>query len=219
MKGLMKNNFYAALSSTKVFSVIMLLLGIFMAAMDNVIPSLLIGYILSVIIGFSANGIFALERENASRWRKYKMTAPVSRREIVGSYFINLLLCLLAGIAFAGIFTYLSVSIHGFPFDRGTDVLNLFAAGISISLFMGAVFFPLFYLGGDEIVEIAFLAISLFSAIGIVMGIVSLLNSIFGPKMTVEEIILGACILMVSSAAVFVAAYPLCVAIFKKKEY
>ena len=55
MKGLMKNNFYAALSSARVFSAIMLLLGIFVAAMDNVIPSLLIGYILSVIMGFSAN--------------------------------------------------------------------------------------------------------------------------------------------------------------------
>lgn len=219
MKGLMKNNFYAALSSTRVFSVIMLLLGFFVVAMDNVIPSLLIGYILSVIIGFSANGIFALEKENASRWRKYKMTAPVSRKEIVGSYFINLLLCLLVGIIFAGIFTYLSVSIHGFPFDRNTDVLNLFAAGISISLFMGAIFFPLFYVGGDEIVEVAFLAISLFSAIGIVIGIVSLLNRIFGPKMTVEEIILAACIMMVCSVVVFVLSYPLCMAIFRKKEY
>lgn len=219
MKGLMKNNFYAALSSTRVFSVIMLLLGFFVVAMDNVIPSLLIGYILSVIIGFSANGIFALEKENASRWRKYKMTAPVSRKEIVGSYFINLLLCLLVGIIFAGIFTYLSISIHGFLFDRNTDVLNLFAAGISISLFMGAIFFPLFYVGGDEIVEVAFLAISLFSAIGIVMGIASLLNRIFGPKMTVEEIILAACIMMVCSVVVFVLSYPLCMAIFRKKEY
>lgn len=219
MKGLMKNNFYAALSSTRVFSVIMLLLGIFVAAMDNVIPSLLIGYILSVIIGFSANGIFALEKENASKWRKYKMTAPVSRKEIVGSYFINLLLCLLAGIIFAGIFTYLSISIHGFPFDRNTDVLNLFAAGISISLFMGAIFFPLFYVGGDEIVEVAFLAVSLFSAIGIVMGIASLLNRIFGPKMTVEEIISGACIMIICSVVVFALSYPLCVAVFRKKEY
>ena len=219
MKGLMKNNFYAALSSARVFSAIMLLLGIFVAAMDNVIPSLLIGYILSVIMGFSANGVFALDKENASRWRKYKMTAPESRKQIVGSYFINLLLCLLTGIIFAGIFTYLSVSIHGFPFDRSTDVLNLFSVGISISLFMGAVFFPLFYLGGDEIVEAAFLVISLFSAIGIVMGIISLLNRFFGPKMTVEEIILGACILIVSSAAVFAVSYPLCVAIFRKKEY
>lgn len=219
MKGLMKNNFYAAFSSARVFAAIMLLLGIFVTAMDNVIPSLLIGYILSVIMGFSANGIFALEKENASRWRKYKMTAPVSRKEIVGSYFINLLLCLLIGIIFAGIFTYLSIAIHGFPFDRNTDLLNLFAVGISISLFMGAIFFPLFYFGGDEIVEVAFLAISLFSAIGIVMGIVSLLNRMFGPKMTVEEIILGACIIIVCSAAVFAASYLLCVAIFGKKEY
>lgn len=219
MKGLMKNNFYAALSSAKAFSAVMLILGVFVVAMDNVIPSLLIGYILSAIMGFSTNGIFALEKENASRWRKYKMTTPVSRKEIVGSYFMNLLLWLFTGIIFAGVFVYLSIAIHGFPFDRNTDVLMLFATGISISLFMGAVFFPLFYFGGDELVEIFFLVVSLFSAIGIVMGIISLINRLFGPKMTVGEIVLGAGVIIVCSAAVFALSYPLSVVIFKKKEY
>lgn len=219
MKGLMKNNFYAALSSARVFSAIMLLLGIFVVVVDNVIPSLLIGYMLSAIVGFSANGIFALEMENSSRWRKYKMNAPVSRKEIVGSYFISLLLWLAVGVIFAGVCVYLSVSIHGFPFDRGMDIPNLFAAGISVSLFMGAIFFPLFYLGGDEIVEVAFLAISLFSAIGIVMGIVSLINRVFGSGMNTKEIIMGVCILMVCGVVAFALSYPLCVAIFRKKEY
>ena len=44
MKGLLKNNFYATLSNAKVFAAIMLLLGIFVVAMDNKIPSLIIGY-------------------------------------------------------------------------------------------------------------------------------------------------------------------------------
>ncbi len=43
MKGLLKNNFYATLSNVKVFFVVMLLLGVFVVAMDNKIPSLIIG--------------------------------------------------------------------------------------------------------------------------------------------------------------------------------
>ena len=42
MRGLLKNNFYAALSNMKAFSVVMLFFGVFVAAMDNEVPSLLI---------------------------------------------------------------------------------------------------------------------------------------------------------------------------------
>lgn len=218
MKGLLKNNFYAALSSARVFSVIMLFLGIFVVVMDNTIPSLLTAYMVSAIIGFSANGIFALERENTSGWWKYKLNTPVSRKEIVGSYFIGFIPWLFVGIAFAGVCTVLSIVFHGFPFDRSVDVPIMFAAGISVSLFMGGIFFPLFYLGGDSVVETVFLALSLFSGIGIVMGIVSLLNRLFGQEQTMGEILIGVCIMIGCGILAFVLSYPLSVRIFRRKE-
>ena len=55
MKGLLKNNFYATLSNAKVFAVIMLLLGIFVVAIDKKDTSLIIGYMLLAMIGFSFN--------------------------------------------------------------------------------------------------------------------------------------------------------------------
>ena len=66
MKGLLKNNFYATLSNAKVFAAIMLLLGIFVVAMDNKIPSLIIGYMLLAMIGFSLNSIASLRKESAT---------------------------------------------------------------------------------------------------------------------------------------------------------
>lgn len=78
MKGLLKNNFYATLSNAKVFAAIMLLLGIFVVAMDNKIPSHNIGYMLLAMIGFSLNSIASLRKESATR-SKYKLTTPVKR--------------------------------------------------------------------------------------------------------------------------------------------
>lgn len=170
MKGLLKNNFYATLSNAKVFAAIMLLLGIFVVAMGNKIPSLIIGYMLLAMIGFSLISIASLRKESATKWSKYKLTTPVKRSAIVQSYFLSFLLWLIVGMVFAGIGVALSIMLHGFPFDKDTDVFMLFVIGIGISLFMGAIFFPLFFVGGEERNEV-FLVISLLCGIGFVMGL------------------------------------------------
>lgn len=77
MKGLLKNNFYATLSNAKVFAAIMLLLGVFVVAMDNKIPSLIIGYMLLAMIGFSLNSIASLRKESATKWSKYKQKCGI----------------------------------------------------------------------------------------------------------------------------------------------
>ena len=73
----------------------------------------------------------------------------VKRADIVKSYFINQLIWLFVGMIFAGIGLGLSWLLHGCPFDRSIDAFMVFFTGISISLFAGAIFFPLFYLGGE----------------------------------------------------------------------
>ena len=82
----------------------------------------------------------------------------------------GLLLWLIVGMVFAGIGVALSIMLHGFPFDKDTDVFMLFVIGVGISLFMGAIFFPLFYVGGEERNEV-FLVISLLCGIGFVIGL------------------------------------------------
>lgn len=87
MKGLLKNNYFAVRSNAKAFSVFMLLLGIFVVAVIS--PSLLMGYALLGMIGFSLNAIAGLRKESSTKWSKYKLTAPVKRSDIVKSYFIS----------------------------------------------------------------------------------------------------------------------------------
>ncbi len=218
MKGLLRNNLYAALSNVKIFSVVMFLLGIFVVVMDNKIPSLLIGYMLLGIIGFPLNFIASLRKEGSAKWSEYKLTAPVKRSAIVQSYFLSMLLWLAVGMVFAGAGAALSIMLHGFPFDRNTDVFMLFVAGTGISLFMGAIFFPLFYLGGEEQNEV-FLVISLLLSIGIIMGITAFINTLFPARISTIQIILAGITILVGALFVFIISCPLAVAIYYKKEY
>lgn len=216
MKGLLRNNFYAVCSSAKIFSIFMLLMGVFVTVVVS--QQLLFFYMLLGIIGFSINAIASMGKDYASKWGKYKLTSPVRRADIVKSYFINQLIWLLVGIAFAGIVMGLSWSLHGCPFDRSIDALLMFSTGIGISLFAGAIFFPLFYLGGEERSG-AFLVISLLCAIGIVMGLTTLLNILFRNETTTMQLVLGAMIILACSLTVFFLSYPVTAAIFRRKEY
>lgn len=218
MKGLLKNNFYATLSNAKVFAVIMLLLGVFVVAIGKKDTSLMISYMLLAMIGFSFNSMASLRRENNGKWSTYKLTTPVKRSTIVQSYFLSLILWLVVGMAFAGIGAALSVMLHGFSFDRNTDIFMLFVAGVGISLLMGAIFFPLFYMGGEERNEV-FLVISLLCGIGLVMGLTTLVNTLFPSPMTTMQILLGGAVIFVCALLAFVISCPITAYILYQKEY
>ena len=214
MKGLLKNNFLTVYSNAKVFSIFMLILGLFVVAVIS--QPLLIGYVLLSMVGFSVNAITSIKKELISKWGKYKLTLPVKRATIVKSYFISQLIWLLVGILYAGIVISSSWALHGCPYDNSIDVVSIFALGISVSIFTGAFFFPLLYLGGEERSDV-FLVISLLCGIGVVLGIISVLNLYFVPG--VITILLSAAILLLSSLLMFSLSYPLTVRIYHKKEY
>ncbi len=214
MKGLLKNNFFAVCSNAKVFSVFMLVVGIFAAAVIS--QPLLIGYALLGMVGFTINALISIKKEYLSKWGKYKLTLPVKRADIVKSHFISQLIWLLVGAVFAGLSISLSWTLHGCPFDNSIDTISLFVLGISISNFTGAFFFPLFYWGGDEKSD-AFLMISLLCGIGTALGIISLLNFYLGPSLT--AILFGNAVLLVCSLLISALSYSLTVNIYSKKEY
>ncbi len=214
MKGLLKNNFFAACSNVKVFTAFMLMLGIFVVAVIS--PSLLIGYALLSIVGFSVIAIASIKKEFVSKWGKYKLTLPIKRVHIIKSYFISQLIWLFVGIAFAGAGISLSWFLHGCPFDKSIDTLLVFALGISVSLLTGAFFFPLFYSGGEEKSEVS-LVISLLCGIGITLGIISILNLYLTPGLA--SVLIGAVVLIICSLLALALSYPLTVSIYRKKEY
>lgn len=214
MKGLLKNNLYATIPNAKVFSIFMFLSGVFVVAVTS--QQLVIGYMMVGIIGFSVNAMMVVKNEFASKWGKYKLTAPVKRVDIVKSYFINMIIWLFVGMLFAGTALGLSWLLHGCPFDLPTDIMTLFALGISMSLFMGAIFFPLFCLSSVEKSDV-FLIITFLCALVIDLVIVTTINELLEPGM--YTVLLGAGVLLVCSLLAYSISYPITVGIFKRKEY
>lgn len=214
MKGLLKNNLYATIPNAKVFSIFMFLSGVFVVAVTS--QQLVIGYMMVGIIGFSINAMVVFKNEFVSKWGKYKLTAPVKRVDIVKSYFINMIIWLFVGMLFAGTALGLSWLLHGCPFDLPTDILTLFALGISMSLFMGAIFFPLFCLSSVEKSDV-FLIITFLCALVIDLVIVTTINELLEPGMYIT--LLGAGVLLACSLFAYFISYPITTAIFRQKEY
>lgn len=214
MKGLLRNNFSAVCANAKVFSIFMLLFGIFVAAVVS--QSAQIGYAMTGMVGFSFNAVAVVKNEYVSKWGKYKLTLPVRRADIIKSLYLNHIIWLLIGTLFVGAGIGLSYFLHGCAFDQSIDILTMFALGISMSLFMGAIFFPIFFFGGEERSEV-FLVISILCAFGIDLLLVSILNELLEPGFT--TILFGAAALVVSSLLAFAVSYPLTVRIFRRKEY
>lgn len=216
MSGLLKNNLYTAFSGVKLFAVVMAFLGVFVTAVIS--QPLLTGYAVVCMVGFPLVSIFSFSKENTCKWSKYKLTMPVRRADIIKSYFSSQLIWLLIGIAIAGIAIGLSFLLHGFPFDRNQDICLIITLGIGISLFMNAIFFPLYYSGDGEKGEV-FAMISLLCSIGIIMGLSSLINWLFGDNMTNLQLFLGAAGIMLCAVGSLCVSFPLTVFVFKRKEY
>ena len=217
MKGLLRNNYYASRSTTGYFLVIMVCFGVFAILVDNVNSSFLIRYMLIGIVGFPVLTVSALQRDSACKWAKYKLTAPVKRVDIIKSYYITHLAALFVGVALAAVVVSMHVLLHGFPFDRNTDVLMLFTAGIDVGLFMGTFFYPLFYVNGEERGEVTLLT-SLICAILIFMVLISFINRLF-PSPTTAQLIFIAAGLTMLAACCFVSSFPFACGIFRKKQY
>lgn len=214
MKGLLRNNIYGTLSNAKVFSRFMILFGIFGVVVPD--QTVQIGYVMIGIIGFSVSTIIVTKNEFTTKWGKYKLTLPVKRADIVKSQYLNQVIWLLVGTCFVGIELGLSCLFHGCLFDQPIDILTMFALAISMSLFMGAIFFPLFYAGGAEKGEV-FWIIAILCAFGIDCTIVTILNGLLEPG--IPSIVLGAVVLIVFSLMAFSVSFSLTVSIYSKKEY
>lgn len=217
MTGLMRSNFYAARANETLFAGVLCALCAFVAAIDNDVPTPLIGFMLLSLVGFSFQAMASLRRECGGKWGRYKLTAPVRRRDVLRSQMIGQLIWLAVGAGAAAAGAGLSVLLHGNPFDLATDPLMIYTVGISVNLWMGALFFPLYVMAGEERSE-AVLAVSLLGAIIVVMALVSAINALIGPDAAIAVLLLSAGLLLVLALAAFAAAYCLAAWLFLRKD-
>lgn len=217
MKGLLRDNFYAAYANEKVFMGIMFLSGI-VAAVAHPNGNILIrNYMLCCLVGSAFVALESLYKDSSCRWERYKVTLPVTRADIVKSCYAGQLFWMLVGILFAGAAFGLSMLLHGYPFDLPTDILLIAILGMGIDLFMGAFFFPMLYLCGEEKKEVL-LVIGCICAGSVTGGLIMLLNFLFKPKMTSAEIILAGVIVLVCAMAAYGVSCLLSIRIFCRRD-
>ena len=216
MKGLLKNNCFATLDNAKAITGLMILLCVSGIVMKN--QRLIISFTLICMVGFSLISLVGSLKERGFKWDKYKLSMPVKRAEIVRSYFLSLLIWLAFGMLLAGIGIGLSLVFRGFLFDKHTDVFNLYVGGIGVSLFMGAIFFPLYCSPGGEERGEALLVISLLLGFGIMVAISSFINVRIPTPMTARGTIAVGIMILSAAVCAFVFSYVLTIRIYRRRD-
>lgn len=216
MKGLLKNNCFATLDNAKAITGLIVLLCVLGIVMKN--QSLIISFTLICMVGFSLISLVGSLKERGFKWDKYKLSMTVRRTEIVRSYFLSLLIWLAFGMLLAGIGIGLSLVFRGFLFDKHTDVFNLYVGGIGVSLFMGAIFFPLYCSPGGEERGEALLVISLLLGFGIMVAISSFINVRIPTPMTARGTIAVGIMILSAAVCAFVFSYVLTIRIYRRRD-
>lgn len=219
MMGLLRNNFYGAISNVKLFLVLDMALYVVLLVSGN--DSLMT--ILSIVTApaISLLAISGLRKENSSKWGRYKLTMPVTRRTIIKSQFLIHFVWTGLGAAGAAVFMLLTVLIHGnLYFAYGLrDAATLILCGGVLSILIGAVSYPLLYLCGTERTE-AILIVGVTVSIAIVFALTMGINAFLGPgNVTNAEYYISVAIILGISLVLYAVSYFATIAIFEKKEY
>lgn len=223
MKGLLKNNFFGAMGSAMVSLSFFVVFGIVVIVTAN--SSLLLIFGLVCIPIFAINALSAFRKESATNWNKYIIVAPVRRKDIVKSRYINHISWVLVGAILVAIFVAFMILIHGVSIYNNSvrDPLSLFGIGIGIPLLMGSVFYPAVHLIGADRSEILMI-ISLIAAIGITTGIIGSINMYYSyyygyDSMSDPEFLMGMAVYIGIVILFFILSYFLSLLINRKKEY
>ena len=176
MKGLLRNNFYGIIENVKIVIVVAMILGIVLLITGE--ATLLSAFSLMAPPIIAILMISCLRKESASKWEKYKLTLPISRKDIIESQYISHTIWSIAGVAVVAVFMAFTVIIHGdqYFYYGFRDAITLVLGGGILAILIGAISYPLYYLWGAEKTEVI-LVISVIGSIGIVFALTMLVNT------------------------------------------
>lgn len=216
MKGLIRNNFYAvegSLKSTLLLSfaaiIVLTIAGRITADRGNLLSLIIAGN----LSGYSALAVTLMQQDAASKWNKFELTMPVSRKDVVTARYISCMLYVLIGII---------VSMIGmFVFHFVTGSANLERAGYGYAFGIGfALAIPTFMipsvmiLGSDKIES--------FTVVSVIAGLLLFFGSSVITTPFLRDAANANCIFRLSyvafSIVLFVASYLLSCWIYRKKE-
>lgn len=151
MKGLLKNNFYAAESSIKTtvivgfIAIIVIVIGSFLYPISNTVISMVISGLLG---GFGALAGTAIQKDVNCKWSKFELTMPVSRKDVVSARYLSFLIYIMIGLIMATLCVSLLYAVTGtINLER---VSYSFAFGIAFALSIPTFLYPLVLVFGSD---------------------------------------------------------------------
>lgn len=219
MKGLLKNNFYGIVENVKIALVFIFVFGMLLVITGNAamlsIFSLISTPVIAVLI------ISCLRKESASKWEKYKLTLPVQRKDIVKSQYMNHILLSIMGTILVAVFLFVTVMIHGnqYFYYGFRDAITLVLGGTILSVLIGVIAYPLYYLWGVEKTE-AIAVLSVIGAVAVVFCLSMFVNIITGNNGVSDFIYYISLVwILIITIILFGTSYILSNLVFKKREY
>lgn len=159
MKGLILNNFYSMEDNIKLsFTLSILISSVSLIINDTKIISILVAAQIFIVIG---NISSSLQMDEKSKWNKMEITMPVKRKTIIEAKYISFLLLIVLGSLFS--LMTITVSLIRQIGLSGTEILNGYSFGLSLSLSTIAILYPVILKFGSNKSESVFILASVFS--------------------------------------------------------
>ncbi len=219
MIGLLKNNFYAVIENIKLIFMLVLLLGVITFITGN--ANLINIFSLFSTPTISILTFLCLRKECSSKWNKYKLCMPVKKSDIVKSQYFSHILWSCIGVITVSIFLAITIAIHGnkYFYYGFRDAITLILGGGIISLLIGSISYPLYYVLDYEKTE-AIAIISTVISLVFIIGISILINIFFGcGNVSDIQYYTSLFVILILTFIILLTSYKIAVSIYSKKEY
>jgi len=211
MKGLILKDLINLKKSMKTLGIMLIAFAVLYIPMGN--ESFLSGM---VVLMFAMMVITTMSYDDMAKWDTYALTMPISRKEVVLSKYLLLLMLDLTGVVLALVLAFVGSFFTGTAITVET-LMSIFIV-LMIAVIFGSVLIPMIYKFGTEKAR---LMIILCAAVptAVVLGLAQL--NIPFPAIDNEETVFG--IIMIAMAlislVIFFASYFISVKIYQKKEF
>ncbi|MFJ5764373.1 ABC-2 transporter permease [Lysinibacillus sp. NPDC093210] len=218
MKGLLFTNFYLVHRSILVYTLIGIGVTAFYLKLTGGAYAIFSAITLGLVITMPVWEI--LKVESQSGYNKYVLTLPVSRKNIIQSYYLVYFLVVVIGvILFVGIFY-----VYGLFSEVSIDLslLQTIAFTILSMLTLGAIIFPLIFMLGEEKSDFILLLSLLFMGLvvnSLRLGVYSLIEQPPLLKFNLDPLKHVPIILLLIGILIFLISFFISLFIYCKKEF
>lgn len=207
MRGLLRNNYYSMSDNMMVSAIIVTLVGVLSLVVGN------LSWAISVsIFMFPLNIGTSLQTDEASKWTKFEITMPISRKTIVQCKYLSYLMLVLIGMIFSLVIVSIAVLL-GFEIDMGI-IFNSFSTGLCVSLLVGSILYPLILISSATKIELIIIVATIAAFI-----FISVLSMFLSQTInTLNDFTIRTALIVISTLC-FMGSYLMSVHLHRKKEF